>query len=269
MIIDTHCHINMIVKKSFDTLLTEQECQSAQKIITAAHNAHVSHIINVGTSLPESVNCVTLAHRYASCYATVGIHPNDCTAEWKNDLKEIKKLVINKEKNKIVGIGECGMDFHYPEYNVQRQKDAFRAQIELALEHNLALVVHTRDAGEETIRILEEYAKENIRGTIHCFSEDQLFADAVIPWGFVLGIGGTVTYPKNEILRSVVKKVGLKNIILETDAPFLPPQKLRGTQNTPANLALVADYIANMLETSFENVANITTSNSRRIFICE
>jgi len=266
MIIDTHCHLNMMVKKSFDTLLTKEECQSAQKIINAAKYAHISTIINVGTSLPESLNCVALAQQYACVYATVGLHPNDCTAAWQADFKEIQKLAVNKEKNNIVGIGECGMDFHYPEYNIQRQKDAFKAQIELALKHDLALIVHTRDAGHETLQVLEEFAHNNLRGTIHCFSEDLAFAETAIAWGFVLGIGGTITYPKNTILRDVVKSVGLKNIILETDAPFLPPQSLRGTENTPANLQLVAHYIAELLETSFENVTQQTTHNAHRIF---
>lgn len=266
MIIDTHCHINMIVKHEFDRPLTTEECQKAQKIITEASAAHISSIINVGTSVSESLNCVTLAQQYPSVYATVGIHPNDCTSSWRADFSEIQKLVFNKEKNKIVGIGECGMDFHYPEYNKQRQHDAFKAQIELALEHDLALVVHTRDAGQETLGVLEEFSHNNLRGTIHCFSEDQSFADSAIAWGFVLGIGGTITYPKNTILREVVKKVGLQNIILETDAPFLPPQSLRGTQNTPANLALVAHYIAELLDTSFDEVAQTTTKNSKEIF---
>ena len=196
----------------------------------------------------------------------VGIHPNDCTENWRSDLEEIKKLITEKEKNKIYGIGECGLDFHYPDYNLQRQKDAFKAQIELALEHNLGLVVHTRDAAQETMRCLEEFKNANLRAVIHCFSEDQSFADFAITNNFLLGIGGIITYPKNNYLRDIVKKVTINNIVLETDAPFLPPQTMRGKQNHPQNIRLIADYIAQLCETDFETVAGVTTSNAEKLF---
>src|SRR5690606_17518746 len=112
---------------------------------------------------------VILAQHFPAIWATVGLHPNDCTAAWHDDLKQLITLIKNKKENKIVGIGECGLDFHYPDYDKQRQKDVFKAQIELALEHNLALVVHTRDAHDETLRPLEEFAGHITRGIIHCF----------------------------------------------------------------------------------------------------
>ena len=119
-------------------------------------------------------------------------------------------MAAQKEHNKIVGIGEIGFDKHYPGFNMQLQKDAFKAQLEVALEYDLPIVIHTREAPEETLRALEEYKKEEkLRGVIHCFSEDQAFANHAIDFGFVLGIGGTVTYPKNEVLRDVVKNVEL------------------------------------------------------------
>ncbi len=266
MLIDTHCHINMMVKKEFDVALTPPEIESAGTIVNQAQNQQVSTIINVGTNLIESQNCIALAQRYDPIFAAVGIHPNDCTASWQADLNEIARLVKNKEKNKIVAIGECGIDRHYPDYNLARQKDAFKAQIELALENDLALIVHTRDAADETLRSLEEFKGQITRGVIHCFSEDQSFADQTIAWGFVLGIGGTITYPKNNYLRDIVKKVGLKHIVLETDAPFLPPQAIRGKQNSPAQINAIAHYIAELIDTSFEIVAKQTYTNSKRLF---
>ena len=265
MLIDTHCHINMMVKNSFDTPMQESDISKAETIIAQAHQARVSLIINVGTRKIENQNCILLAQTFNSVFATVGIHPNDSDT-WQEDFELLKLWVAQKEKNKIVGIGECGIDMHYPDYDLNRQRDAFKAQIELALEHNLALVVHSRDAYDETLRILEEYKNNITRATMHCFSYDQTFANIVTQWGFVLGIGGTITYPKNNELRNVVLNTDLKNIVLETDAPFLPPQNIRGKQNHPKEIATIAQFIAELRGESFETIAQQTTENALHLF---
>lgn len=270
MLIDTHCHINMMVKKEFDTILTQSEIKAAANIIEQARTHDVLYIINVGTNVIESKNCVALAQTYKNCFATIGIHPNDCTSTWHDDLKEMRSLWFNKNNAhtdySIVGIGECGIDRHYPGYNLQRQKDAFKAQIELALEFNLALSVHSRDAADETLYSLDEFRKEKLRGVIHCFSEDQSFAKEAIALGMVLGIGGTITYPKNELLRNVVKDIPLEKIILETDAPFLPPQTIRGKQNSPAQIATIAQYLEKLKNIEAVSVAKITTETAQTVF---
>lgn len=270
-LIDTHCHINCMIKENFDRLITLNEFPHAARIIDEAAQAHVKKIINVGTSLIESINCVEIAKSFDSCYAAVGIHPNDCTEKWFKDLKEIESLWfdqrIPKHKNfKIVAIGECGIDRHYKDYNLQRQKDAFKAHIELALEHSLPLIVHTRDAGDETLRSLEEFKKNNIKGVIHCFSEDQQFADTAFEFGFVLGIGGTLTYPKNVTLREIFKKIPLEKIILETDAPFLPIQAMRGKQNHPRYIYEIAHFLADLRGESFEKIAQACFTNTMQLF---
>lgn len=265
MLIDTHCHINMMIKKEFEKTLSEDEIQTASLIIEKSNAKNVTKIINVGTSLIESLNCVTLAQRYKEVFATVGLHPNDCTENWHNDLNQLKKLLSNP-LHKIVGIGECGLDFYRPGFDKQRQYDAFKAQIELALEYDLALVVHTRNAGEETLRCLEEYVKQNLRAVIHCFSEDIFYAQRATKWNLYIGIGGTVTYPKNEMLRSVVKEICLEHIVLETDAPFLPPQNIRGKQNSPAEIATIAQFIADLIKEPYEDIAHITSQNAKVLF---
>ncbi len=266
MLIDTHCHLNIMIKKDFDIPLTEGDYPRAAEIVSAASAEGVTKILNVGTSLIESINCIELAKRFQGVFASIGIHPNDLTEHWKDDLKKLSDYLKNKDEFKIVAIGECGIDKHYLDYNLSRQQDAFRAQIELALEHNLAIVVHTRDAGEETLRCLEEYSEQGLRGTIHCFSEDQAFANAALDMGFVLGIGGTITYPKNDVVRSVVQNVGLENLILETDAPFLPPQSMRGKPNAPKYIRLIAQYLADLLTLPLETVGQKTTAQVQRIF---
>lgn len=266
MFIDTHCHLNAMVKDLFDRPLTRDELLHAQKIVEQAAEKKVTTIINVGTSLIESVNSIELARQSAQVFAVVGIHPNDLTSSWRDDFHEIKKLFQDTVTNKIVGIGECGLDFHYPDYDKLRQVDAFKMQIELALEHDLALVVHTRDAGHETLEVLDEYSKQLTRVIIHCFSEDRSFAQQIVDWKFCLGIGGTITYPKNNELRDIVSKVPQEFLVLETDAPFLPVQTMRGKKNSPEYIPLIAEYIAQLRSVSFELIGQQTTLNARGIF---
>jgi TatD DNase family protein len=255
----------MMVKNSFDTPLQESDIPKAQTIIKQAKEHDVKIIINVGTRSIENGNCVLLAQKFESVFATVGIHPNDSDS-WQEDFELLKRWVQNKESNKIVGIGECGIDMHYPDYHLARQRDAFKAQIELALEHDLALIIHSRDAYDETLRILEEYRNNIMRATMHCFSYDQAFANTVTDWNFVLGIGGTITYPKNNELRTIVQNMDLKHIVLETDAPFLPPQIIRGKQNHPQYISDIAKYIAQLRDESFDVIAEQTTHNALALF---
>jgi TatD DNase family protein len=269
VLIDTHCHINMMIKKKFDVSLEEQAFPLAQNIIDEAKQNKVSTIINVGTSLTESINCVKLAKKFDAVFATVGIHPTDCTPTWRSDFEEIKKLIINKKENKIVGVGECGIDLYHPGHNLQRQTDAFKAQIELALEYDLGLVVHSRDAADETLKIIEEYKNDITRGTMHCFSYDQSIAREVIGMGLYIGIDGPITYPKNDELRAVVTNTDLQHIVLETDAPFLPPQHMRGKSNHPKEIKTIAEFIAQIRNQSFQEVAEQTTKNACRLFNIE
>jgi len=253
--------------KSTYTDLTPTEKAEAFKIISHASDNDIELIINVGTDLIESLTCIELAKLYNNCYAIVGIHPNDATHTWKSEFEKIKSYVKNHTDHKIIGIGECGIDRHYEDYNLIRQQDAFKAQIELALEYNLALSIHSRDAAEETYKIIDEYAKEdNFRGIMHCYSYGENYAAEAVKFKLALGIGGTLTYPKNENLRTIVKNTDLSNIVLETDAPFLPPQKMRGQKNFPANIKIIAQYIADLKETNYESIAKQTTKNVKRIF---
>jgi TatD DNase family protein len=266
MLIDTHCHINALIKETFDIPLNPNQIRLAQAIIDDAFKADVTIIINVATSLIESINSIQLAQSYKSVYATVGIHPNDVGTDWRNDVAHLHKLLQQKETNRIVGVGECGIDRHYPGYNFTQQADAFRAQIELALTHNVPLVVHTRDAAEETLTILHQFKDSLLRGTIHCFSEDISFAKEAFALGFVLGIGGIITYPKNNSLRNTLQEVGFDRIVLETDSPYLPPQTMRGKQNTPSQIKTIAHFIADLCTSSYEEVAAKTTNSAVHLF---
>ncbi len=269
--VDTHCHLSIMIrsfaKNSTIIPFNFEELQACKAILNNALKNSVTSIVDVGTNRTESLLCLELAKHFSNCFATLGIHPNDALATWPQDIAEFEKLLLNKEILKIVGIGECGMDFHYPNFDKKLQQDVFHAQIQLALKHNLALVIHSRDADEETYQALATYRGEkNLHGTIHCFSSNEIYAQKYLDLGFILGFGGTVTYPKNETLRNVAKMIPLEKIVLETDAPFLPPQSVRGTKNNPANIKIIAEFIANLRGESFEHVAQVTDQTSRKLF---
>lgn len=266
MLIDSHCHVNLMIKKEFDIPVQVDDFNKARNIIEAAISEKVVKIINVGTSATESNNCVALARNFKEIYASVGIHPNDLTNNWMEDLKVIKQLIKEKEINKIVAVGECGIDLHYNVKSLQEQKDAFKAQIEIALQSDLAIIVHSRKAKDEILYVLEEYSGQINKCIIHCFSEDLEFANEVIKRGCMIGIGGAVTYPKNNLLREVAEKINLSNILLETDAPYLAPQIIRGQQNHPKNIKVIAEYLAEIRKQSFEEIAYQTSSNALKIF---
>lgn len=270
MLVDTHCHLNMMIRgydSKTDIPLTEEEKGKCLKIIEEANNNNVSTIINVGTNLIESKTSIEVAHLSSHVFATVGLHPNDAKKDsWKEVMATFQTLIKENPK-KVVGIGECGIDRHYPGYNLELQRDAFKAQIELALEHNLGLVVHSRDAAEETLEILEQYKNEsNLRGTMHCYSYTPDYARDILKMDFVLGLGGTITYKKNDHLRQTAKETPLSRIVLETDAPFLAPQEHRGKPNKPAYIKNIAQYLAELKNETIENVAIETTKNALRLF---
>jgi TatD DNase family protein len=262
MLFDTHCHLDILLSNQFNILLSQSQLELAQSFIDAAARENVLYILQVGTTLMDSLNAVALAKKYEKNFASLGIHPNDATKNWKQDLAEFKKLIAHKEKNKIVAIGECGFDRHYPNFDIKLQYDVFKAQIELALEHDLALVIHTRDAREETARMMEEYKGQVKRGIVHCFSENEEFAEFSITLGYKLGIGGTLTYPKNNELRKICTDISLESIVLETDTPFLPPQTLRGQKNHPKNIKIIAEFLAQLRNEAFEVIAATTTHNA-------
>ncbi len=198
-------------------------------------------------------------------FSVVGLHPCDCTQDWGEDFSKIKELVENRKHNKIVAIGETGLDFYHEPFHRGRQLSSFEAHIEFALECDLPLVVHVRESSDEILQVLEKYKKE-VKGVIHCFSQDKSFADTVLEWGLYLGINAPLTYPKNEELRELIATIPLEKILLETDAPFLPPQQFRGKQNRPAYVPIIAQAIANAKKIDVSEVERVTTENAQKLF---
>jgi TatD DNase family protein len=266
MFIDTHCHLNMIVKGEFNTPLSEENFLMIDQVLQNAHKRGVEKIITIGSSgLVDTNDAIKISQRFKNVFAAIGFHPCECVGDWKKEFLEIKKLVQESEKNKIVGIGETGLDFYHKPFDMQKQIDAFKAHIELALQVNLPLVFHVRNANEEFLTVVEEYKKE-IKGVLHCFSHPKDFADTILSWGLFVGIDAPITYPKNVEFREIVKQISLEKILLETDAPFLPPQQFRGKQNLPEYIPLFAQTVADIKQISLDEVEKVTTQNAQARF---
>jgi len=266
MFIDTHCHLEMIAEKRTNATEWQIIFQDAQKIAKEAYLSSVSPLITIGTTLASSTIALHCATQISNVFCTIGIHPSDSKESERDDLKKLEALLKQTAPGIIVGIGETGLDFYHPGFDKDQQKNLFRAQIELALVHKLPLVIHTRNAFDETLSIIDEYRNEQLRGVFHCFSEDLQAAHEVTARGFYLGIDGPITYPKNTELRRIVSTLGISNILLETDAPFLPPQSIRGKINHPAQVATIGAFIAELLELPIEAVAEQTSTNARSLF---
>lgn len=174
-------------------------------------------------------------------------------------MQKLEKLLLN---NKIVGIGEIGLDYHYSTENKEKQKELFEKQLNLAEKYNLPVVIHTREATNDTITILKKY---KVKGIIHCFSGSYETACQYIKMGYLLGIGGVITF-KNCHLKDTVKQLNLENIVLETDSPYLSPVPYRGKINTSKNIPIIAEFIANELNLDINIIANKTTKNAMSLF---
>ncbi|MDQ5890580.1 MAG: TatD DNase family protein [Candidatus Dependentiae bacterium] len=264
MMIDTHCHLNIMTNKEPEALLTAHQLAELETVMAHIHDSGVGHMVCVGTSVPESRNCIAIAERYARVAATIGVHPCDITQPVEVIISELESL-INAHRKVIVGIGEIGLDYYHQPYDKHLQEVVFKAQLALAIKYELPVVIHIRDAGDDALAILELY-KDTLHGVIHCFSLDKAAAEKIISWGWYIGIDGPITYPKNNYLREIVATVPLTGIFLETDAPFLPPQHLRGKRNCPSNLGIIAQAIADARGVSFEDVVRQTTANAKELF---
>ncbi|MFC1842481.1 TatD family hydrolase [Candidatus Dependentiae bacterium] len=276
ILVDTHCHINIMVKEKFDAPINSENFELAKKISLQAAHEGVDYILNAGTSVIECINCIKLAQQNKNMFSAVGIHPCDITAHWNKDLKQVIQFLQNKKENKIVAIGECGLDLYHQTHTLTQQKELLKAQIELSFEHNLPLTIHMRQATDEMVSCLQAFEQEfkkragtdmgNFNGVMHCFSESTQFAEYVISLGFAIGIGGPITYPKNNSLRETISQIDLSKIVLETDAPFLPPQIIRGKRNHPKYIKNIAENLAKIKNTSLNTIAQETTKNAFKLF---
>ncbi|RUM59008.1 MAG: TatD family deoxyribonuclease [Persephonella sp.] len=246
--IDTHAHLDMLKTK-------QDLIESIEKL---------DYIITIGCDIEEIYKAVDIANRYDNVFASVGFHPYD-VKDLDIDKVEILKELALKNK-KVVGIGETGLDYYRDITPKEKQWKFFEKQIELAKELNLPLIVHSRSANEDTVRILESYAPFKASGIIHCFGGDMDMMEKCVDLGFYISFAGNITYPKANSLREVLKKTPLDRLLLETDSPFLSPQKRRGKPNKPSNIFYTLEYVADFLGMEKEELEKITDGNVKRLF---
>ena len=247
MYIDTHCHLS---REDFDDI---------DKVIEENKNASVDKIVVSGCSRESIEEVMDLKDRYDMVYVTIGYHPEYADTVTESDLDYLKSLLGEK---KIVGIGEIGLDYHYTKDNKDKQIWLFEEQLKIAEEFNLPVVIHSRDATMDTINTLKKY---KVKGIIHCFSGSLETANIYISMGFLLGIGGVVTF-KNSKLKDVVKEVSLESIVLETDSPYLAPVPFRGKINSSKYLEFITMFIADIKNISVDELAEITSRNASSLF---
>jgi len=249
MYFNTHTHLN------------SKELYSQRDIfIKHALDNNVDYIVVAGYDLPSSKYAVEIAQEYPFIYATVGISPNDCLETTDADLNEIEALLQNPC---VVALGEIGLDYYWEDVPHDKQKDIFQKQIDIAKKHDKPIVIHARDAYEDTYRILKQAAH---RGIMHCYSGSVEMAKRYIEIGFEISLAGPVTFKNARVPKDVAANINIENLLIETDCPYLTPHPFRGKLNEPANVVYIAQEIAKLKNMEIEDVARITTFNAKRMF---
>ena len=247
MYYDSHCHIYKEYYEDIDSLMNE------------LNNEEIKLVLNNGCDKNSNEEVLSLINKYNAMYGALGIHPEYVGDYSDEDIKFIEDHIND---DKVLAFGEIGLDYHYSKENKEEQIELFEKQLSLAEKYNKPVVIHSREATKDTIDTLERY---NVKGCIHSFSGSYETAMIYIKKGFVLGINGVITF-KNSNLKDVIEKVGIENIIIETDSPYLSPHPLRGTKNTPKNVKIIVEFLANLFRISPIEVEKITTKNMLRIF---
>lgn len=272
MYIDIHAHLN-----------NDKLYEDAENVVLRAKNNKVEKIVNASYDRQSIERALILAERFENAYATLGVHPHSAF-EYDNETEEL--MLNNKDNQKVIAIGEIGLDYydletqiayikeHSPEVEKlteeivkQKQKEIFIKQIELAEKMELPIVVHSRDATNETLEIIKANKdKLKFGGLIHCFSGSTEIAREYFKLGFYISVGGSITFKNARNIPDVVRQTGIDHVILETDCPYLSPEPFRGKINEPKNVPIVAEKIADILDIPYSEVENTTTNNALKLF---
>jgi len=252
MIVDTHCHLYLDeFKNDINEVIKRAEDEGVHKFyLPAIDSSEIENMMLLETKFP------------GKCMAMMGLHPCYVKENYQEELELVKTWLA---KRKFAAVGEIGLDFYWDKTFVTQQYEAFRLQIELSLQYNLPIVIHTRDAMQECIDVVKEYRASGIKGIFHCFGGTVENANEIIDAGFYLGIGGVLTYKKSG-LAEVLDKIDLKHVVLETDSPYLTPVPFRGKRNESSYLKFVIEKLAEIKKVYVEEVAAVTTANDEKIF---
>jgi len=270
--VDTHAHLDMLKNKN------------PEEAVADADRGDVRYIINVGSSLEGSRMSLAFSRRFSSIFASIGIHPHYVEGFGEKEKHNLELLILGYDKaecnvgdnilksvkeryKKVVAIGETGFDFYRNLSPKKDQEAAFISQIELAIKYNLPVIIHDREAHNDTLRIVRRYVdNKNFRAVMHCFSGDHDFALECLDLGLYISFTGVITFPNAKKTVDAAKVVPMEKIFIETDAPFLAPQAKRGKENYPEYVKYVAEKIAEIKNLSLEEVAIITSKNAEKFF---
>ena len=252
MLIDTHVHLN-----------AHQYDEDLEEVIARAHENGLEKMVVIGCDRKSIERTMELIEEYDDIYGVIGWHPVDAIDCTDEDLKWIEELSAHE---KIVGIGETGLDYHWDKSPKDVQKALFRRQLALAKRVGLPIIIHNRESTDDCVDILKEENAHEIGGIMHAFSADEKTADEIIAMNFYVSLGGPVTFKNAQLPKDIAVHVPLDRLLVETDAPYLTPHPFRGKRNEPAHVKLVAEKIAELRGMSYEELAGATTENAKRLY---
>ena len=252
MIFDTHAHYD---DRAYD--------DDREVVLSANEAAGIARVVNVAASMQSCITTLDLAKNNPNIYAAVGVHPSDTLPLTDEDMKLLEEYC---KEDKVVAVGEIGLDYYWDEPDRDIQKKWFVRQLELARRVSLPVIIHSRDAAADTLDIMKNHNAGEIGGVIHCFSYGVEMAREYLDMGFFLGVGGVVTFKNGRKLKEVVEYAPLESIVTETDSPYLAPVPHRGARNTSANIPLVIEEIANIKGLPYEKVEEVLWDNALRLY---
>lgn len=254
LLIDSHCHLDQLNYHSLHN--------NIEDMIKKSHKNHVKNFLTVSTSINNFYNIKKLFDKYNFIFYSCGIHPLHCQKE----IKIFDQLKLLAKDKKVIALGETGLDYYYSPETKEIQQDFFRKHIQIAIELNKPIIIHTRNSINDTIKILQEEHAEKCGGILHSFTENDITASKLLDLGFYISFSGIVTFKKSTKLRDTLKKIPLKNLLIETDSPYLSPIPYRGKENQPAYLLDIAKHISLIKEIHLEEFAKIIKNNFYTLF---
>lgn len=253
MIFESHAHFD---DSKFD--------EDRDEVIKSLKAYGIDKVINVAADMHSSLRCIELAKKYDFVFASIGVHPHDVKSMMEEDLERLIALAVY---DKVIALGEIGLDYYYENSPKEVQKLWFREQMSIAKDLELPIIVHSRDAAQDTFDLIKEMKAHEVGGVIHCYSGSKEMAQRYVDMGFYLGIGGVVTYDNAKTLKEVVKAIPLEALLIETDCPYLSPVPKRGKRNDPRNLNYIAEVISQIKGIELEEVLQITYNNGMKLFL--
>jgi TatD DNase family protein len=252
MIFDSHAHYD-------DEVFNDDR----EKLLASMKENGVERIVNVGASMSSSAESVSLAERYDFMYAAVGVHPSEVDGLTDEDMIKLERYSANE---KVVAIGEIGLDYHYDDTDKELQKKWFAKQLDVAVKTKMPVIIHSRDAASDTMDILKKYQGKLSQAVIHCYSYSEEMAKEYVKMGYYIGIGGVLTFKNAKKLKEVAKIIPIEKIVLETDCPYLSPEPNRGQRNDSTNIKYVVKELAGIKGISEEEIERITYENAMKMY---